>query len=241
MPNYKLYYFKSLTSTQDKAKDFSKKGIYNAVIIADVQTQGRGRLKRKWHSAKGGLWMSILIKPKNICNLQYLTFAAAAGVVKSIKKIAGIKANIKWPNDIHCKGKKICGILTEGIFGKENYAAVGFGLNINQIGFPHDIGDSATSLRIIKNKKINIEKLSKSIITNFFGLYYDYYNQSKFEYIIKIWGKNCDTINKDVKVMIQKRNIYGKAVGIDEKCSLLLKLKNNKIIRIVEGDLKVRY
>src|SRR3989338_10621694 len=136
---YKIHYFKSLESTQDKAKEFAKKNLSNAVIVADVQTKGRGRFKRKWHSAKGGLWMSILLKPKNTENLQYLTFIAAIAVVKSIKKIANLKTSIKWPNDVHFNGKKLCGILTEGDFGKENFAVIGIGLNVNQKKFSKEI------------------------------------------------------------------------------------------------------
>ena len=117
---YKIFHFKSLTSTQDKAKEFSKKRLSNVVIISDIQTKGRGRFKRKWYSNSGGLWLSILLKPKDTGNLQYLTFAAAVAVVRSIKKITNLNTNIKWPNDVHYKVKKLCGILTEGIFGKEN-------------------------------------------------------------------------------------------------------------------------
>lgn len=143
MSQYKIHHFKSLASTQDKAKEFSKKGLSNVVITADVQTEGRGRFKRKWHSSKGGLWMSILLKPKSAENMQYLTFVAAISVVKVIKKMTGIDAKIKWPNDVHYKGKKLCGILTEGIFGKESYAVVGIGLNVNQDKFPTDIKNTA--------------------------------------------------------------------------------------------------
>ena len=137
---YKIYHFKSLPSTQDKAKEFAKKGLSNVIIIADVQTRGRGRFKRKWYSSKGGLWMSILLKPSTIQNLQYLTFSAAVAVVKAIKKILNLNIKIKWPNDVHYNGKKLCGILTEGIFGKENHVVVGIGVNVNQNKFTKRCG-----------------------------------------------------------------------------------------------------
>ena len=159
---YKIYRFKSLTSTQDKAKELSKKKLSDAVIVAENQTRGRGRFKRKWSSDKGGLWMSISLKPDDTKNLQYLTFAAAISVVKSIKKIANLKTSIKWPNDIHYKGKKLCGILTEGIFGNENYAIVGIGVNVNQNKFPDEIRDIASSLKMVNKRKINIKKLEEN-------------------------------------------------------------------------------
>ena len=84
---YKIHHFRSLPSTQNKAKEFSGKNLSDILIVADKQTKGKGRFKRKWHSDKGGLWVSILLKPNNTDNIQYLTFAAAVSVVKSIKKI----------------------------------------------------------------------------------------------------------------------------------------------------------
>lgn len=243
MPNmiyYKLHHFKSLASTQDKAKEFAGKGLSDVIVVADMQTKGRGRFRRKWHSAKGGLWISILLKPKNIDNLQCLTFAAAVAVVKSIKKICSLKTSIKWPNDVHYRGKKLCGILTEGIF-PANYVAVGIGVNVNQDKFPGEIKNIATSLKIIKNKTTDIKKLSKNIADGFFSLYHNHYNKDNPEKILKIWEKYCDTINKDIIVTTMTRKLSGKAIGIGKDCSLLVELHNKKIIKVLEGDVSVRY
>ncbi|MBI1935211.1 biotin--[acetyl-CoA-carboxylase] ligase [Candidatus Woesearchaeota archaeon] len=240
--NYKLFHFNSLTSTQDKAKEFAKKGLSSAVIISDVQTRGRGRFKRKWHSSKGGLWMSVLLKPKNAQHLQYLTFAAAVSVVNAIKKITGINVKIKWPNDVHYKGKKLCGILTEGIFGKENHVVVGIGLNVNQDKFPEDIKNIATSLKLIKNETYAIKKISLLILEEFSNIYEKIYDKNKFNGILEIWKENCDTLNKNIKVTTGKKKVlYGQAVGVAEDCSLLLKLNNKKTIKIIEGDVHIRY
>lgn len=240
MLQYKTHHFNSLTSTQDKAKEFAKRGLDNIVIVADIQTKGRGRFKRKWHSKKGGLWMSILSKLKNVENIQYLTFIAAIAVVKSIKNIANLKANIKWPNDVHYKGKKLCGILTEGRFGNENYVVVGIGLNVNQNKFSDEVKDIATSLKIIKNKDFDIKRLMKNIAENFFHLYKDYYIKNKFNEIIIKWKRFSDTMGKNVTVITRTKTLYGKAIGVDGECNLLLKSKNNEIIKVVEGDVRVR-
>jgi len=241
MEQYKVHHFKSLPSTQDKAKEFAKKGLSNIVITAHTQTKGRGRFRRKWHSGKDGLWMSILLKPENVENIRYLTFAAAIAVVKSIKEITGLKTSIKWPNDVHSKGKKLCGILTEGIFGKDNFVIVGIGLNVNQNKLDEDIKNTATSLKLIKKKIINIDKLAKNIIEGFFALYANYYSKNKSDEILKIWKRHCGTINKNVTVTTSVKKFNGEAVGIDKDCNLLLKLNNSKIIKIIEGDINVRY
>ena len=241
MAKYRLFHFKSLTSTQDKGKELAKKGLRNIVIVADIQTKGRGRFRRKWHSDKNGLWMSILLKPKNVENLQYMTFAASVAVVEAIKKTANLKTSIKWPNDVHCNGKKLCGILTESSFGKKNHVVVGIGLNVNQIEFPDEIKSTAVSLRMIKHRVFDIKKIMGNIADNFFDLYNNCCNKNKAEKILKIWKKYCDTIRKNVVITTKTKKIAGKAIGVDADCSLLLKQKNGKTIKIVEGDVNVRY
>lgn len=238
---YKIYHYKSLTSTQDKAKEFAKKGLSNIIISADTQSKGRGRFKRRWHSDKEGLWISILLKPKYTGNLQHLTFATTVAIVKSIKKITGLNASIKWPNDVHYKGKKLCGILTEGIFGKENYVVIGIGVNANQKKFSGEIKDTATSIRIVKNKKIDAKKLLRTVIQEFFAIYNGFYKKNKLEKIRHLWEKHCDTINKEIIAVTKIKKISGKAIGVDNDCNLLLRTKDNKLIKIIEGDIKVRY
>ncbi len=242
---YKIYHFKSLTSTQDKAKELIKKvklaSNPNFVVIADTQTKGRGRLKRKWYSSKGGLWMSMTIGsliPESLGNTQYLTFAASVAVVKSIKKLSGITTKIKWPNDVHYRGKKLCGILTEGIFGrykKDNFVIVGIGLNLNQKRFPDEIKNTATSLRGITKKVYNSNLFLKNILTEFFYLYAQY-NQDKLKKILDPWKRYCDTIGKNVMITTQGSTINGMVVDVDKECRLLLRLKNGKVIKVVEGD-----
>jgi BirA family transcriptional regulator, biotin operon repressor / biotin---[acetyl-CoA-carboxylase] ligase len=237
---HKIYHFKSLTSTQDKAEELSKKGINTAVVIADTQTRGKGRFDRKWHSSKEGLWISILLSPNEVDKLQYLTFIAAISVQKTIKKFTKINLKIKWPNDIHYKKKKLCGILTKGIFGRKNHAIVGIGLNVNQTKFSKDISKIASSLKLILDKDFDKEKLAKNIINEFFNMYKNHYQKNKFKEIKTLWKKNCDTLGKKVIVKTASKKITGKAIDVDENCSLLIRT-NKKIIKIVEGDVALRF
>lgn len=184
--------------------------------------------------------MSILLKPIKTESLQLLTFAASIAVVRSIRKNAGLKANIKWPNDVHCNGKKLCGILTEGIFGIDNYVIVGIGLNANQKSFPNDIRSTAASLRGIRHRLFDIGKIRNDIIISFFDIYENYYNKNKPNKIIKIWRGYCDTIGKDVTAATRRGKISGKATGISKDGSLMVKSKN-KTIKIIEGDISIRY
>jgi BirA family biotin operon repressor/biotin-[acetyl-CoA-carboxylase] ligase len=161
--------------------------------------------------------------------------------VKAIKKITGLKTSIKWPNDVHFKKKKLCGILTESVLGKKNIAVVGIGLNVNQKKFPREIRNTAASLRIIKHRFYNIKTIMSEILREFFSLYEGFYAKNKLDYVAKLWKKHCDTTGKEIIVLAKGKRLYGKALGIGKDCSLLLKLKNETIIKIVEGDVRIRY
>lgn len=184
--------------------------------------------------------MSILVKPHNAEKMQYLTFCAAISAADSIKKISKLNVKIKWPNDVHYQGKKLCGILTEGHFGKNDYAIIGIGINANQEKFSSDIKHIATSLKIINKKNTDIKKLTILIIENFFNLYNNYYCKNKFDKIIQKWKSHSDTIGKNVKVITTQKTLIGKAINIDENCNLILKTKH-KTIKIIEGDVSIRY
>ena len=237
----KILHFKEISSTQDKAKELAKKGISSAIVVANLQSKGRGRLGRRWHSGNGGLWMSILLKPKDGKNTQYLTFIASIAVAESIKKIAELDAKIKWPNDIHMNGKKLCGILTEGVFGNESFLVVGIGLNVNQKRFADDIKKTATSLCILCNKAFDKKIFLEDISRRFFSMHEKFFISKKFEIILEKWKKNSDTIGKDAIVSSKKGEFKGRVVGIGRDCSLLLKDGKNKTTRILEGDVSVRY
>ena len=235
---FKLYNFKTLSSTNDKAKYFADKGQNKLVVIAERQKNGRGRFGRKWSSESGGLYMTILLKEENLENIKYLTFIAAVSVAKAIKKISKLNSKVKWPNDVMVNDKKICGILTETVSRNEKYALIGIGVNINQKKFSKNIANKATSLKIETNKNYNIKNISRKIMKEFNSLY-NYYNKKNYNKIINIWKKYSHTLGKSIKVKTLSGSYIGKAVDIDENCNLILRLNNGRIKKIVEGDIFV--
>jgi len=251
-----FHYFKVLSSTNDKAMEFVKKGKSNLVIVAEKQEKGRGRFGRRWDSQIGGLYMTILLEENDLDKARYFTFMASISVAKAINKL-GLNAKVKWPNDVLIDDKKLCGILTEivckqpsvrdrGSFSHPpplnpttgDYALVGIGVNINQKQFPAGIKNKATSLKIELNKNYNIKNISKMIIKEFNNLYH-YYNIKNYGKIIDIWKKYSHTLGKMIKARTLSGNYTGKAINIDKDCNLLLKLNNGNIKKIVEGDIFV--
>ena len=233
---FKFYNFKTLSSTNDKARELAKNRKYNLVVTAEKQKRGRGRFGRKWSSGLGGLYMTLLLKEDNLDNVRYLTFIAGVSVAKTIKKFTNLNAKVKWPNDVLINNKKICGILTETVTGKENYALVGIGVNVNQEKFSKDVIKIATSLKIETNKNFNIKNISKIIIKNFNSLY-KYYNGEKYNKIISVWKKYSHTLGKKIRAETLSGDFIGKAVDVDDNCNLILRLNDGKIKKIVEGDI----
>ncbi|MBI2135086.1 biotin--[acetyl-CoA-carboxylase] ligase [Candidatus Woesearchaeota archaeon] len=230
------YYFKILDSTNIKASEFAKKGNSNLAIVADKQTRGKGRFKRKWFSGPGGLYMTISLKVDDILRVKYLTFIAAVSVSKTIRNIAGLNALVKWPNDVLIDDRKICGILAETISGRENYALIGIGANINQKKFPKEIADKATSLFLKTNKRYNTKKISNLIIKEFNKLY-SQYTKSNHEKIIAEWKRYSHTLGRKIKAKTMNNTYIGKAIDVDYDCNLILRLKNGKMQKITEGDI----
>ena len=130
------------------------------VILAEKQNVGYGKKSSRWFSPKDGLYFSIVLPKSKIEDLQTLTILAAFIVAKTIKDNFSLEPLIKLPNDVLLNQKKICGILTENIVGKEvKSSVIGIGLNTNIDKFPKELEDEATSLKIELGKEVNNEKI----------------------------------------------------------------------------------
>jgi len=228
---YYIHYFKKLGSTNDRVKKFKKEC---SVVVAEIQTKGRGRFKRKWSSGKGGLWLSILLKPKNIGKLGYLTFSAAVACQRAVKKAAGIESKVKWPNDLVIGKKKLCGILTESGFGTKKFAVVGIGMNTNN-KIPENLKENAISLSNILGKEVNNKELINCLL-NEFELLYKKLNNREYNFILKEWKKLSDTLGRDVKVITRNKVLIGKAIDVDDDLRLIIKTANNTLDKVTEGD-----
>lgn len=147
--------FPSLASTNATAKQMAAQGAQNgSVVIAERQSEGRGRLGRSFFSPDGtGVYMSLIVRGTlQVIDATRLTTAAAVATARAIEAVAGRAMGIKWVNDIYLDGKKVCGILTEGGIcsgkGMLDYAVIGIGINVAppKGGFPDEIADIATAV-----------------------------------------------------------------------------------------------
>jgi BirA family biotin operon repressor/biotin-[acetyl-CoA-carboxylase] ligase len=236
----KLYYFKKLPSTNLFARELIDQKVNNgSVVVADVQTHGRGRKDRTWFSPTGGLWFSVIIYPDiPPRKSMMLTMAASLGVVDGIKTITGIVPIIKWPNDVIIKGKKVCGILTEidAEIDRINFAIVGIGLNVNNT-LPIDFSKYATTLRQERGSKVSRVQLLRSILKSF-DEQYEKLARGKYDDIRKNWLSFSQIIGKHVRVHEGSIRLEGIVDDVDEDGSLILK-NDDGIHRVLSGHVEV--
>ncbi len=231
-----IYYFKEIGSTMDYAKDLALKEIEEgAIVISEIQTKGRGRLSREWYSPPGGIWLSLLIRPRIVpTHAPKITLLSGIAVAKAIIKECNLDAIIKWPNDVLINGKKVCGILTEisAEMDRINFVVVGIGINVNN-ELPYELEGFATTIK----RELKREFLRLNILKTLLEEYESLYTRFKKDlgFIIGEWKKYSDTLDKFVKITTPDRIIEGLALDIDEEGRLIVKT-DESIERIVSGD-----
>lgn len=154
----KLHHFSSIGSTNTYAMQKAQEGAEgDSVYFADEQTAGKGRGGHTWHSAPGsGLYVSILLRPKIApADVLWLSLIAGLAVHQAVKQVTGLKADLRWPNDLLLNGKKFCGILIEmqAEATRVRHAVMGIGINVHHDWFPPELEPIATSLRVESGKE----------------------------------------------------------------------------------------
>ncbi len=248
-----VFSFNELDSTNTYAKSIaSNLDGEGQVIITEKQLNGRGRLGRQWQSQNNkGIWMSIILKPTiSIADVSKITQVTAAAIYLGLLS-QGVKAEIKWPNDIIINNKKICGILVEmnsekiinsgAGDSKINYLIVGIGLNVNNEidDFPEELRDIASSLKIETNKEFKRSVILAEILNNFEKLYMDL-NNNDFSKALDTCRNNSYVIGKEINLIKNQELIEAKAIDISNDGELIVMYKNGKLDNIISGEVSVR-
>ena len=236
----KIHVFDDLASTNRTARSLALQGAEEGtVVIAQTQSMGRGRFDRVWQSPKGGLYLSLLLRPKTpIEKTSLLTFVAALAITHTIRSF-NVPARIKWPNDVLVNGKKIAGILLESETSvtQVSYVIVGIGVNLNT-NLAHlsaDVRKNATSLHKEHGSVIDNEEFLNTLFLQF-DRFYQLFSTGTFDQIIEAWKHQSDTLGKHIRVQISNDIIQGTAVDVDQFGFLLLKTQEGTTIRVTNGD-----
>jgi BirA family biotin operon repressor/biotin-[acetyl-CoA-carboxylase] ligase len=241
-----IIYRENIDSTQSLALRLAEKGgnIHGLVVIAEQQTSGRGRMKRKWISPKGGIWLSVVLKPLvSLTMSTMLPFVAALAVCDAIRQSTKADATLKWPNDVMMARKKVAGILLDMSAEADmiNYVVIGIGINANvetsKLKVDRQNKPEITSIRQTIGRDVNRLQLTALVLEKL-EMYYSVLEKYGSEPIIREWRARSDMLGKKVTVIQQDKTYSGVAADINEDGSLLLKTKDQQI-NIVSGDVIV--
>ena len=242
---HQAYYFDSTDSTQTQALKMANESQKNgAVIIAGKQTGGKGRAGRKWVSPPGGIWISVIIKPKlDISKITLFPIASSLALSFSIEKIFKINPELKWPNDITLKGKKLAGMIVDASIESNRIENLVLGAGIN---FDVNSKNIEKSLKETPNfygvasltkyrKKLKPIQLVQSFLFELEKIY-DLLDQGKIKKITSDWTERSSTIGKKIEINTINGKKIGTAIKIDEEGALWI-ATGDKNERIIAGDI----
>lgn len=247
-----VIFFDTIDSTNAYAKKIASEGAAEGTVVAaGSQTGGRGRLGRKWESPPGaGIYFSVILRPKLPPEeVQIITLAASAAVASAFYSLAGIRAGIKWPNDVLLDGKKVCGILTEMNSEMEqvNFIVLGIGINFSQEqeDFPAELSEKATSVQAYaRQQDIDISELEKldiirAVLKELDGLYL-LILQKRNKDIIKCWKDYDITIGKTIRVLSGDSEYTAFVEGITDDGKLLVVSQDGGKRQVQSGEVSIR-
>jgi BirA family biotin operon repressor/biotin-[acetyl-CoA-carboxylase] ligase len=218
----------------DIAGDLARSGSpHFTVVIAGRQIKGRGRLKRTWLSSEGGLYFTIILRPQISPILSSrVTFAASMILTRTLREMFKIDAMVKWPNDILVNGKKISGLLSEMEAETDMITFINIGLGINVNNDPTVSEPTATSLKKILGREVP----RKQLLSEFLDKFENRLNNLTLDNVISEWKRYSATVSRHVRIVTTNDVSEGLAMDVDENGTLILKLSDGSIKKIIYGD-----
>ena len=236
-----IKYYKQVKSTNETAKLLAESSLDGTLVLSEIQSGGKGRLGRIWASPKGGIWMTLILKPDiDPIYANKITQIAAAALINVFNSY-NIETKIKWPNDIYLNGKKLCGILTEMKCDMDriHYIILGIGINVNlnPSDFNSEIKNKATSLKLEFNKTFNRSLLVANFLTEFEKLYLPFVSENNFKEVVKICKENSIILDKDAFWIRGNEKIKVHCIGLNDDGALIVKDENNKLHDVISGEI----
>lgn len=221
-------------STNEEAKRLAMhKAPEGVVVWAKEQTAGHGRRSRNWHSSRGNLFCSIILKPeKPLAEACQISFVATVALVEALDKLCKLKACCKWPNDVLVNGKKLSGLLLE-VSGEEQSDII-LGLGVNVATSPDkEVLYPATSLKK-EGADVSVETVLEAFLLSF-NNWYEIWKKEGFASVGKAWLSNAKGIGGKITVRLPAATLQGTFKGLDNNGALLLDI-DGKTKKITAGD-----
>ncbi len=240
---WQVQYFETLDSTNTCAKALARSGApHGTAVLAACQTAGRGRLGRSFVSPRGGIYLSVLLRP--CCTpdrLSHLTCAAAVAACDAVEKVTGLRPGIKWTNDLVCGGKKLAGILTELVTaGSDTAAIIGIGMNCSQSAeeFPPELQAMATSLSAATGQRQDPAFLAAALLEALAEM--DRALFSGQQEMLERYRSGCITLGREVSLVQADTVRHGTALDILPDGALLVQLEDGSREAVNSGEVSVR-
>jgi BirA family biotin operon repressor/biotin-[acetyl-CoA-carboxylase] ligase len=230
----RIHYFREIGSTMDAARELARKGAAEGtIVIAETQTRGRGRLSREWLSPRGGIYLTLILRPRiSPAYAPRINLMASIAVASTIRKLFGLRAELKWPNDVQIGGKKVCGILAEmnAEMDVVNFVNIGIGTNVNNsVSRFREVG---TSLRDELGRGISRKQFLSALLAEM-----DERRAILMEpELLQEYRRLSCTLGKDIRMTSLGEEVTGKAIDIDAMGALVLKEKDGSLRTVVVGD-----
>jgi BirA family biotin operon repressor/biotin-[acetyl-CoA-carboxylase] ligase len=222
------------------ARSGAEEGI---AITSLTQTAGRGRLDRKWISPRGeGLYLSLILRPEiEPSRSMIITLAAAVAVAETLALDFGVEADIKWPNDVLVRGRKVCGILVESAIeaGRLLYAVLGIGVNLGQREFPEELRQTATSVFIVSGKTIACDDFLSPLLERLGH----WYNAAIYapDRILSRWEELSSSARScRVRIISGDEEIEAVTRGIAPSGALIIETASGETREIFSGEVSLR-
>lgn len=209
------------------------------IVLSESQKHGRGRMGRTWISQpERGIYMSVILRPNFVpMKAPRITFIAAIALVETLERLFGLKAKIKWPNDVIVNGKKTAGILTELRAEMEgiHHVVVGIGVNANNTRFPKALRDKVTSLALELNEEVSRIDIVRTLLETLERWYHIALGDHP-EQTFERWRELSCTLGNRVEVNLGDKILTGVATHLDPTGSLYVRLDSGEEREILAGD-----
>jgi len=233
--------FDSLPSTNTEAMRQAVLGAHEGLcVVAREQTEGRGRQGRAWASPAGaGLYCSIVLRPRLVMiEWPLITLMTAVAVADALDEACGLAVDIKWPNDIHASGRKLCGILAETIETVSGRASVvGIGINLTAQSFPTTLRETATSIETLTNARPDAEDLLGALVRALAHRYERLQAVGGREEMRREWSRRSSYAEgKRVRVALDAEVFEGTSRGLADDGALRVETHDGRIKIVRAGD-----
>jgi BirA family biotin operon repressor/biotin-[acetyl-CoA-carboxylase] ligase len=243
-----ILFLDSMPSTNRRAREEALRGVpEGTAVIADSQTRGRGRMGRPWSSPPGvNLYLSIVLRPPLPPErVPQITLLAGVSCARAVRRVTGLDARLKWPNDIFIRGRKTAGILAEMEGGQPrvNFVILGVGINVNWEAekMPADLRETATSLRTEGGREFDRAALAGEALAELEKDYALFREEGFSEMMREEWSRLSLGIGERATLAFPGHEVVGEIRGLDRDGALLFTDAEGNTRRFTAGDVSLRF